>query len=209
MSQHELISYVYDLVSQLMDKPELFKAIRRIILFGSVVRGDYTEQSDVDLFIDVENAAPKVQLLVNKELSKFEIKCKKMWYLRKISLPIKAIVGNLEAEEWKELRNEISSYGKLLYGKYEQTPSELKQKLLLSYDLKKISQKRKMSFLRKLYGYSLKKGKRTYISEGILTPNSYERISQGVITSPENWSKIKPLLKSHHVAYTLREEWVK
>jgi predicted nucleotidyltransferase len=209
MSQHELISYAYDFVSQLMDKQELFKAIRRIVLFGSVVRGDYTEQSDVDLFIDVESAAPKMQLLVNKELSKFEIKCKKTWYLRKISLPIKAMVGDLEGEEWKELRNEIASYGKLLYGRYEQAPSELKQKLLLSYDLKKISQKRKMSFLRKLYGYSLKKGKRTYTSSGILAPNSYERIAQGVITSPEEWSKIKSLLKSHHVTYTIREEWVK
>lgn len=209
MIQHELISYAYDFVSQLMDKQELFKVIRRIILFGSVVRGDYTQQSDVDLFIDVETAVPKMQSLVNKELSKFEIKCKKTWHLRKIDLPIKAIVGNLDAEEWKELRNEISSYGKQLYGPYEQVPSELKQKLLISYDLKKISQKRKMSFLRKLYGYSLKKGKKTYVSKGILAPDSYERISQVVITSPENWSKIKPLLKSHHVVYNLREEWVK
>lgn len=53
MKQNELFSYVYDFISQMLENRDIFGKIRKIILYGSIVRSDFTRDSDIDLFIDI------------------------------------------------------------------------------------------------------------------------------------------------------------
>lgn len=203
MKQHETISYVYDFISQLLDNKKLFDSIKRIILFGSVARGDFRKESDVDLFIDTNK---KIDKTIGKEINKFEKRCEKSWHLRGIDLPIKVLVGNLNEKRWKNLKEEIISYGKIIYGKFEELPEEGKHKILIDYELKCISQKKKMSFLRKLYGYKTKKGKKEYRQKGLLEEIKGEKIgSNALLINFENLLFIKKLLKSHKIKYQLRD----
>jgi len=50
LSQNEIIAYAMDFCSYLISKID--KGINSIILYGSIVRGDFDEESDIDLFID-------------------------------------------------------------------------------------------------------------------------------------------------------------
>ncbi len=54
LEKNELIAYASDFVSYLLSK---FKEgeINRVILHGSIARGDFDEESDIDLFIDVKD----------------------------------------------------------------------------------------------------------------------------------------------------------
>lgn len=209
MKQNELFAYVYDFISQLMDNGDIFNGVKKIILFGSVARGDFSQESDIDLFIDLISLKKQneINLLVKKELNRFEIKSEKTWFLRKINLPLKVIVDDLAQEKWKDLREEILSYGQLLYGRFEQIPEKLEPQLLISYHLKKLPQKTKMSFLRKLSGYSTKKNRKTYVQKGLLGEIKSEKISQGVIIPVDDLPKVKSLLKLHKVNYQLKEIW--
>ena len=47
--RNELIAYAMDFTAYLLSKLE---GVDRIILHGSVARGDFDEESDVDLFVD-------------------------------------------------------------------------------------------------------------------------------------------------------------
>ncbi len=64
MNRYELIAYAMDFCSFLL-KSEMANEIKKIILFGSVARGDFDSESDIDIFIDtekekaVDNAAKK------------------------------------------------------------------------------------------------------------------------------------------------------
>ena len=55
MKQSEVFSYVYDFISQILEKKEIFESIKRIILFGSIARGDFDKDSDIDIFIELYN----------------------------------------------------------------------------------------------------------------------------------------------------------
>jgi len=212
MKQNELFSYGYDFVSQLLDNKMLFDSIKRIIFFGSVVRGDFSKGSDIDLFIDLKSLKEykKINDLIKKEINKFETRCEKTWFLREINLPIKIIVGNLEQEKWKDLREEILSYGKIVYGKFERLPEKLEHKLLVTYEIKKLSQKKKMSFLRRLYGYVVKKKEKKYIQKGLIDEIKGEKISpNALMIRAEDLLRVKKILKEYKIKYWLRDIWSK
>ena len=50
--KNKLISYAMDCASYIISKVE---DINRIILHGSITRGDFDKESDIDLFIDTKN----------------------------------------------------------------------------------------------------------------------------------------------------------
>ncbi len=54
MNQDTLIAYALDFSSFLIDTAKVTDKIKRIMLFGSVARGDFTKESDIDLFIDTD-----------------------------------------------------------------------------------------------------------------------------------------------------------
>ena len=53
IERKSLIGYAAGFVSFIMDS-RVGEDINRIILFGSVARGDFGKKSDIDLFIDTE-----------------------------------------------------------------------------------------------------------------------------------------------------------
>jgi len=94
--KNELISYAMDFASYLIDKiPE----IDRIILYGSVARGDFDKDSDIDLFIDTKE---KIEKKIIKTLENYEKTSKfKEWKLKSIDNEIHTIIGELDSDEWK------------------------------------------------------------------------------------------------------------
>ncbi|MFH1439347.1 MAG: nucleotidyltransferase domain-containing protein [Candidatus Woesearchaeota archaeon] len=210
MKQNELFSYVYDFVSQILDQKVIFDSIRKIILFGSVVRGDFIKKSDIDLFIDIYpvNEASRINILIKKEINKFESKAEKDWHLRGIDLPIRVIVDDIEKEKWKELKEEVSAYGITIFGKFKQSYEGKRHKILVIYDIKKLSQKNKMSFLRKMYGYTLRKESKTYVQKGMIHSINAEKLNPGsLLINFEEWLIIKDILKKYKIKHIIKEIW--
>lgn len=212
MKQNELFSYAYDFVSQMLENKEIFDTIRKIILFGSVVRGDFTKNSDVDIFVDVNSSAnpKKINDLVKKEINKFETRAEKTWAIRGINLPLKVIADDINKEKWKDLQEELLSYGKLIYGKFEILPENCVHKIIVTYNINLLPQKKKMSFLRKLYGYKLRKGKKEYIQKGLINEISCEKLNSGaLLLVKDDWLKVKKLLCEYKINYLIRDAWMK
>jgi predicted nucleotidyltransferase len=70
MNRYELIAYAMDFCSFLL-KSEMANEIKKIILFGSVARGDFDSESDIDIFIDTEKEKA-VDNAAKKRLKAFE-----------------------------------------------------------------------------------------------------------------------------------------
>ena len=101
--------------------------MNEIILFGSVARGDFGKDSDIDLFFDVnnDNQEEEIKKVLNNELVKFsKSKIAETWSLMGIKNNISIKVGILN--EWK-LKRSIISEGIVLYGKYKELPNNLKK----------------------------------------------------------------------------------
>lgn len=209
MKQHELFSYAYDFISQLLDHEEILLRVRKIILFGSVVRGDFHDQSDLDLFIDLRSGEKnKMELLVKKEINLFEKRIEKTWLLRRINPPLKILVGDLEQERWSNLKDELSRYGKIVYGAYEEKPGKLRHGLLMTYELGSLKQKDKMAFLRTLCGYNSRKGKKEYVQKGLLTQIGGRKLGSNVLlVNREEGQEIKAVFRRYKVKYTIKEIW--
>jgi len=208
----ETIAYIYDFLSIAMEKNEIKEEIKQIILYGSVAKGTYDKESDIDLFFDIKNKE-KTELVENflrKSLKGFEIKSEKTWKLKKISFPISFIVGSLEEETWKGIREEISSSGILLYGPYKELPNNTQHYHLFYYSLTNLSRKEKMKFIRSAFGYSLKKNKKEYKQKGFIEEIKGIKLASNVILVPAADSlKIKSLFKKFKINYKISEAWIR
>ncbi len=208
MKQQGLFSYVYDFLSSLLDHEEILSSVRKIILFGSAVRGDFHAHSDIDLFIDTLSA-PKIEKIVLKEQSLFEKRIEKTWVLRGIALPLKIQIGDLNHPRWEVLREQIAQYGKIVYGPYEQAPRSLQHYTLMTYGLNTLKQKKKMGFLRTLYGYKNKKGKVEYSKKGFLEEIGGRRIGTNSLLIPrDKVREIRSLFKEYGITPQLKDVWI-
>ncbi len=208
MIQSELFSYAYDFVSQIIENKKIFDSVRSIILFGSVARGNFDKDSDVDIFIDIKNEKniEDLSMLLKREQHKFEIRCEKTWFLRKIDLPIKVTMGDINSDRWENLKDEISAYGKFLYGDLKISETKIRPYVLVSYRISELSQKNKMSFLREIYGYKNKKNKKEYVKEGLIKKINAKKLGVNVVmVQKEEISKIKSLLSKYKISYELKE----
>lgn len=202
-----MLAYIYDFLSILFDKLKGTEKIRNIILFGSVARGNPRKDSDIDLFIDVdEKNKEEVDKVVKESLNEFELKTEKTWKLKGIKNPLSLIIDNLEREQWKELKRDIGSYGKVLFGIYHQK-KEGKRKILISYDMSKLKQKDKMKIIRKLHGYKLKRGKKLYEQKGILYQLHAEKLLNALLIDQEHYKKVVDLLRIGKVPLKIIEIW--
>lgn len=159
--------------------------IKRIILFGSVARGEALDDSDIDLFVDIIRDEKPVQNHIKKIKQEFlkSIRYKNYWLLKDVNNEIKFVVGKLN--EWDELKNSIISNGIILYGKFEEIPNKAVHKTLLSYENVKPESKRVL-LSKRLFGY--KKDKKSY--EGLMQKYNGERIGKGIIAIPSANSKL-------------------
>lgn len=210
MKQKDLFSYVYDFISQIMENEHIFKNVRSILLFGSVARGDFDKESDVDLFIDISDVKQEVTMLalIKKEVSIFETRCEKTWYLKGIHLPLKPIAGDLQASRWDELRKETEHYGVFLFRRLEDTSSLLKRQALVLFDINHLKQKKKMALIRALYGYSSIKGVKKYKNKGILSELGGEKIEHNAVVIPfEHLKVLRSTFRKHKTRFTIKKYW--
>ncbi len=206
------LSYVYDFISMVWDDESLKNNIKNIILFGSVAKGVHDKQSDIDLFFDIENKtnAKGIETKLRLILKSFEIKAGNTWNLKGINFPINLIVGSLENETWKTLRDEIISSGITLYGSFKDTPENMKHYFLFYYSLHNLDRKNKMKFIRRFYGYSLKKNKKEYAQKGLLEQRGGTKLGSNVIlVSSESILDIKNVLNKFKIKYKIKEIWVR
>jgi len=209
---NEIIAYIYDFLSIAMEKEEIKEEIKQIVLYGSVARGVQDRESDIDLFFDIKDKekTDQVENFLRNSLKSFETKAEKTWKLRKIGFPISFIVGSLEDETWKGIREEISSSGILLYGPYKELPEEVKHYHLFYYSLINLSRKEKMRFIRSTFGYSLKKNKKEYKQKGFIEEVRGIKLASNVILVPSTDSlRLKNMFKKFKISYKISEAWIR
>ncbi|MEK6906220.1 MAG: nucleotidyltransferase domain-containing protein [Nanoarchaeota archaeon] len=207
----EVIAYVYDFLS-IVFEDEIEEKIKEIILFGSVAKKSYDKKSDIDLFFNVKETKEikEIEEKLKKILKSFEIKAEKTWALKKIKFPINFIVGSLENETWKNLKEEIVSSGILLYGEYKEMPENLSHNYLFSYSLNNLSRKNKMKFIRKMFGYTLKKGRKKYEQSGFLKNINGLKIGTNSILIPSGEIiNVKKLFNDFKIEYKIIESWIR
>ena len=207
----DTIAYVYDFLSLVFEN-EIRERIKEIMLFGSVAKLSSDKKSDIDLFFNVKDKKEEkgIEEKLKSILKSFEVKAEKTWGLKKIKLPINFIVGSLEDETWKNLRDEIISSGILLYGQYKEMPENLSHNYLFYYSLNNLSRKNKMKFIRKMFGYSLKRNKIKYEQKGFLKEIAGLKLGSNTILIPFNEVvKIKKLFKDFDIHYKIIENWVR
>lgn len=211
IKMNDIIAYVYDFLSIVFESG-IEDKIKEIMLFGSVAKKSFDKKSDIDLFFNVRDKkdSKEVEDKLKIALKSFEIKAEKTWALKKIRLPINFIVGSLEDEAWKDLRDEIISSGILIYGQYKEIPENLKHNYLFYYSLSNLKRKDKMRIIRKMFGYTLIRGKKEYSQEGFLKAiNGLKLASNTVLVPSQEVLKIKSLFKEFKINYKIIETWVR
>lgn len=179
MGKNDLIAYALDFVSFLISKVE---EIDRVIVHGSIARGDFDKESDIDLFVDSrEKIDKKVQKIVEDY---YKTKSFKEWELKGIDNIISCIVGKLDSEEWKSLKRSMINTGLVLYGKYKADVEKVNQYVLFSFENIKPDKKR-VAVFRKLFGFKI--GNKKY--PGLVEKVNGMRIGKGDVLVPGEYSK--------------------
>lgn len=196
------VAYAMDFASFLVDG-SLGEMINKIILFGSVARGDFTKESDIDIFI---NAPEETEQDIKNQLTLFlSSQVNKLWKQRGITNEISLKVGNLD--EWS-LKREVISSGILLYGKYNELPKDAKYYMLITLNVTGKKAAQQVRLWRKLYGYKQKIKKKVYSFPGLLVQCGGKKLGKAIVAVPmENRQKIFTLLKENKVPYKLHEFW--
>ncbi|MBU0898403.1 MAG: nucleotidyltransferase domain-containing protein [Nanoarchaeota archaeon] len=206
-----LFPYIYDYISVLFENIEIKRSVKKVILFGSVARGEFDKESDIDVFLEVSSSlVEKTENLVRKSEKRFSLISEKKWIPLRIKNPIKTIVGDLEEPRWKELKLEIISYGITLYGKFESLPEKLSHHALFTYSLSGLPQKRKMKFLRTFFGYRIKKKTKLYEQIGIVEEIGGKKLGSNSILIPLEKSRdVQKFFNNFKITPEIREIWMK
>lgn len=191
---------ILDFVSFLMEEPGVVERIGRIVLFGSIARGDFDEESDIDLFIDVLDTddISTVEEQVRSVLDRFESSAETTWHLRGIDLPIRPLVGRLDDPRWAALVEEIKGNGIVLYGPYDQLPENLERRVLVNYSLAGLEQKDKMRVVRRVKGHGPVGSKER-------TPLA----GKALLVDPAEARELGSLLRKYGARYQVREVYLR
>ena len=189
------------ILSRLREKE--LKCVNSVMLFGSTARENATQESDIDLFFDVElpkSTEKTFRARLNKIAGEFYLSNIDLEYkMNGISNEISITVGRLR--EWDQLNRSISSEGMVLYGKYTAKPSKTKAYTILSWEK---PGKAKGALLNKIYGYKIR-GKRY---PGILEKFGGTKLGHGTIMVPAEYKDIFiSVLEKYKVNYSRREVW--
>ena len=184
------VAYAVDFVSFLVERVK----VKRIILFGSVARGEATANSDIDLFVE----GPEKEIRkVKQEFLKS--KRHEYWLLKGVKNDLNVVVGKLD--EWKDLKNSIISNGITLFGKFQEMPVKGVHKTIFSWENIKPESKRVL-LSKRIFGYS--KGNKSY--PGFVHKHNGERIGKGIIIVPlENSSVFMKLFREMKIAVKIRK----
>lgn len=211
MRKINILPYVYDYISILLEDEDIKKKIRRVILFGSFATGDFDEDSDIDIFIDFQEDADlkKLENLVKNSEKRFYSISSRKWELMGINFPVSSILGNLEDQKWKELKEEIISTGITLYGKFEELPKNLKHYHLFNYTLTRLEQGKKMKLLRILFGYAII-SRKEYRQTGLLEEIGGKKLGPNtILVTIEKSREVQKIFNSFGITPEIREVWIR
>jgi len=201
MKKEELIAYVMNFASFII-KEKIGKDIDRIILFGSVARGDFDKESDIDVFIESQKNIEKE--IENLLLIFMKSEIQKKWELKGLKNEISLKIGKLD--EW-ELKRSIISDGILLYGKFEEFPDKMKQYVLFELKFDKFNRNKKVSLWRKLYGYKQKVENKSYLTNGLVSKIGGKKMASGIIIPGNKTKEILDFLNKEKIKYNIRDIW--
>lgn len=185
-------AYASYFVSYLINELDELQNVNKIILFGSVARGEATKESDVDIFIDIKEKSKRIESKINKILNSFYKSREALIFKTKgIDNKINIIMGKIN--EWPKLRDSIESSGIVLYGNYISSNVRGKKQVIIFWD--KIG-KNRGAFLNKIYGF--KANKKAY--KGLIEILGGRKIGKSSIMIPvENKEEIFKLFKGYMV----------
>ncbi|MBS3136421.1 nucleotidyltransferase domain-containing protein [Candidatus Woesearchaeota archaeon] len=196
----ELIAYASAFASWIIPKVEA----EEVILFGSVARGDFAEESDIDIFINVSGDVKKqesAEKTARKELELFYAsKIGEIWKLKGINHKISLKVGNLE--QW-QLKRSIVANGIVLYGRYKSMPKNTKAYTqFVLKPVQKISARNRV--IRTLFG----RKEKGYMTNGLVSEWGGKKLTPLSFVIPHaHTQEIIMYLNEDKVSYTLFEFW--
>lgn len=181
-----LIAYATAFVSFVLPKID----VDEVIIFGSTVREEASIESDIDLFFNTKTEENKIKKILNIELEKFyKSSIYEQFSLKGIKNKISIKVGNLD--KWK-LKRSIISEGIVLYGKYNESPENLKGfTLFVLKPIKNITKRNRI--MRRLFG----RKEKNQSSKGIIEDYCKK-------LSPTSF--IVPIEKTHELVRLLNKE---
>lgn len=195
--ENELIAYAMDFASYLISK---VKGINKIILHGSIARGDFDENSDVDLFIDSSLEEKKILSVLE---SYYKTKKFKEWQLKGVKNEFSVIVGKVDGKEWRDLKRAIINTGIILYGKYKSDVEKINSYVLFSFENIKPDKKR-VAIFRKIFGFTI--GKKRY--PGLAEKINAIKVGKGaLLVKTENVNELKKYFQSKKVSPKLYDLW--
>ena len=195
-----LIAYASYFAAYLMNNLKNIENIERIVLFGSVAKGEATKESDIDIFIEIKKKTEKIHREI-KEIEKifYQSREASLFKLQGIENKFNIKLGKLQ--EWKELYQSIASTGIVLYGHYEakELPSGMKHSIIIFWEK---TEKNRGAFLNRLYGFNVKK--KHY--DGLLVKFGGKKLGKSCVMFPIGYkNEIFKLLKEYRVEAKLLE----
>lgn len=205
-NQFEILKYALHAGAYLLTGLSIkeLKNLNTLILFGSTARLSADNESDIDLFFDI-NGSKKSQLIMRKNLNKLV----SQFYLTNIALEFKSKgidneinikIGKIE--DWVDLAQSAASHGIILYEKYTKQPPALKAFTILSWEA---PGKAKGALLNKIYGYKSKEK----IYAGMLKKYMGIKIGGGAVMVPSKYRDIfTEVLEKYKVNYSRYDVWM-
>lgn len=202
LNKIDLIAYSNAFVSFILKPLEKFE-IREIILFGSVARGEFDKNSDIDIFIDIQNEkdSEKINGAISIQLKKFyKSKIREVWLNKGITNEIKVKVGDLD--KWK-LKRSIISDGITLFGKYKGLPKRVEQYyIFVIKPIPNITKRNKV--IRELFG----RKENNYHKKGLIEQFNGKRLSPvSFIVPVKSSNEIFSIFKKEKIDYRFYEIW--
>ncbi len=199
MDRTEMHSYALDFASYLLGNT---KGIHRIILFGSVARGDFDQESDIDIFVDTKDKKLE-KTIVKLTESFYGTEKAKRWKLKGIASHFSCMVGELDSPEWKDLKRSIINHGIILYGKYIAEAEKVHQYTIFTFGNIAPESKRVVAH-RKLFGFNTKKQK----YPGLVYTLDVVKLGKGcLLVKAEHVTELKDFFRKNKVAVKLYDVW--
>ena len=197
---NKLTAYAYDLISYMMLQREFIKInVNKIILFGSVARGDYTKKSDIDLFFHSNKKNKEIIYKISQNFVNSERHTK--WEVQGVKNEFHIIVANLSKNKWEGLRQNLDKNAIMLYTRY-QNKDEYERRYLIKWNTSGTNVKQRMGISRFVNGYN--QNTKTYI--GFVERTSAKKISNSVLlTNKLGLKELKDFFKKIKITYFVTE----
>lgn len=199
LNKEKILALSYAFISYIFRNAEVKAKIKRIFLFGSVARGDFDEESDIDIFIDVEKKdEAAVTKICNNALKNFYSIEGKKWEYKGITNKINTKIGDVN--EW-QLKKSIEREAITLFS---QTSASNLTKYLL-FTIEPIKQTKKRIFIsRKLFG----RKEKNYSDKGMTDKYAGKILSPRVFIIPsESLQELTSFLAKQKVMFSFEEIW--